>query len=41
MKILSLFDGIGTARVALDRAGIKVDNYYSSEVMPQAIAVSE
>lgn len=41
MKILSLFDGIGTARVALDRAGIKVDKYYSSEVMPQAIAVSE
>lgn len=41
MRILSLYDGIGTARVALERAGIKVDKYYSSEVMPQSIAVSE
>jgi site-specific DNA-cytosine methylase len=41
MKILSLFDGVATARVALDRAGIKVDKYYSSEIYPQAIAVSE
>lgn len=41
MRILSLFDGIGTARVALDRAGIKIDKYYSSEIYPQSIAVSE
>jgi DNA (cytosine-5)-methyltransferase 3A len=32
MKILSLFDGIGCGRVALDRAGIPVDAYYASEI---------
>lgn len=31
MKILSLFDGISCARVAIERAGIKVDQYYASE----------
>jgi len=32
MNILSLFNGISGARVALDRAGIDVTNFYSSEV---------
>jgi len=40
MKILSLFDGISCARVALDRAGIPVDAYYASEIDKYAIQVS-
>jgi site-specific DNA-cytosine methylase len=40
MNILSLFDGISAGRVALERAGIKVDNYYASEVDKYAIQVS-
>lgn len=41
MKILSLFDGISCARVALDRAGIKVNVYYASEIDRYAIKISE
>mgnify|MGYP000905380545 CR=1 FL=1 len=32
MKVLSLFDGISCARVALDRVGISVNQYYASEI---------
>lgn len=39
MKVLSLFDGIGCARLALERAGIKIDKYYSSEVKLSALKV--
>jgi len=41
MKVLSLFDGISCARIALDRAGIVVDHYYSSEIDKYAIEVSK
>ena len=41
MKILSLFDGISCARVALDRAGIPVDEYYASEIDKYAIQISQ
>jgi DNA (cytosine-5)-methyltransferase 3A len=41
MNILSLFDGVSCAYVALERAGIKVDKYYSSEIEKNAIKVSE
>lgn len=41
MNILSLFDGISCGMVALERAGIKVDKYYASEVDKYATAVSE
>jgi len=40
MKILSLFDGISCARVALERAGIEVDTYYASEVDKYAMQIS-
>jgi len=40
MKILSLFDGISCARVALERAGIPVEAYYASEVDKYAIQIS-
>lgn len=40
MNVLSLFDGISVARYALDVAGIPVNNYYSSEIDKNAIAIS-
>lgn len=41
MKILSLFDGISCARVALERAGIPVEAYYASEVDKYAVSISQ
>jgi len=41
IKVLSLFDGISCGMVALERAGIKVDEYYASEIDKYAIKVSE
>lgn len=41
MKILSLFDGIACGRVALEKAGIKVDEYYASEIDKYAIKVAK
>jgi len=32
MKILSLFDGMSCGQIALERAGIKVEKYYASEI---------
>lgn len=40
MKVLSLFDGISCGRVALERAGIKVDSYTAYEIDKDAIKVS-
>ncbi len=40
MNVLSLFDGISCARVALDRVGILVENYFASEVDKNAISIS-
>jgi DNA-cytosine methyltransferase len=41
MIVLSLFDGISGARLACERAGIKVDKYYASEIDKYAIEVSK
>lgn len=41
MNVLSLFDGISCGRVALERAGIKVNRYVSYEIDPKAIKVSK
>ena len=41
MNVLSLFDGISCARVALDRAGIEVNAYMASEIDKHAIKISE
>jgi len=41
MNVLSLFDGISCGRVALDRTGIEVTNYYASEIDKYAIKISE
>lgn len=37
MNILSLFDGMSCGRLALNKAGLEVDNYVASEVKPFAI----
>ena len=41
MNVLSLFDGISTAHVALDKLHIPVDVYYASEIDKHAIAVTK
>ena len=41
MKVLSLFDGIGCGRLALERAGIPVERYVAYEIEPNAIKVSK
>ena len=41
MNVLSLFDGISCGRVALERAGIKVDTYYASEIDKYAIKITQ
>ena len=41
MKVLSLFDGISCARVALERAGIPVEAYDAYEIDKYAIFVSK
>lgn len=40
MNVLSLFDGMSCCQIALNRAGIKYDNYYASEVDVHAIKVT-
>ena len=41
MNVLSLFDGISCGHLALDRAGISVDNYYASEIDKSAIKITK
>ena len=41
INILSLFDGMGCGQIALERAGIKVDNYFASEIDKYAIKVTQ
>ena len=41
MNVLSLFDGMSCGRIALERSGLTVDNYFASEIDKHAIKVSE
>jgi len=41
MKVLSCFDGISCAQVALERANVKVEKYYASEVDKYAISITQ
>lgn len=41
LNVLSLFDGISCGQVAFERAGIKVDKYYASEIEESAIKVTQ
>lgn len=40
MNVLSLFDGMSCGKIALERAGISVTNYFASEIDKHAIKVS-
>lgn len=40
LSVLSLFDGISCGRVALDRCGIPVKDYFAYEIEPSAIKIS-
>ena len=41
MKVLSLFDGISRGMLALQRAGIAVEEYHAFEIDKYALQVSE
>jgi len=41
MNVLSLFDGMSCGQIALNRAGIKYDNYFASEIDKYAIQVTQ
>lgn len=41
MNVLSLFNGMNTGRVALENIGIKIDNYFSSEIKKNAIKLTQ
>lgn len=40
MNILSLFDGISCAYLALEKANVRIDKYFASEIEPNAIKVA-
>ena len=41
MNVLSLFDGISCGQIALERAGVEVNNYYASEIDKYAKHICE
>jgi DNA (cytosine-5)-methyltransferase 3A len=41
INVLSLFDGISCGQIALERAGIKVETYFASEIDKYAISVTQ
>lgn len=41
INVLSLFDGMSCGQIALERAGIKVDKYFASEIDKYAIKVTQ
>lgn len=41
MNVLSLFDGISCGQVALERAGIEVENYFACEINKDSIKVTQ
>ena len=41
MNVLSLFDGMSCGRIALERCGFQVDNYFAAEIDKYAIKVAK
>ena len=41
MNVLSLFDGMSCGQLALERAGVEVDNYFACEIDKYAIQVAQ
>lgn len=40
INVLSLFNGMSCGQIALERSGIDVDNYFTSEIKKHAIKVT-
>ena len=40
LKVVSLFDGISCGRIALERAGIPVRQYFACEIKSEALKVT-
>ena len=40
-NVLSLFDGMSCGQLALDTLGVKVNNYFASEIDPYAISIAK
>jgi len=40
LNVLSLFDGLGGGRIALDQLGIPIKNYYASEIEKAAMTIA-
>lgn len=41
LNVVSMFDGVSCGRVALERAGFKINKYYAYEIEPNAISISK
>lgn len=41
MNVLSLFDGMSCGRIALERCGFRIDNYFAAEIDKYAIKVAK
>lgn len=41
INVLSLFDGMSCGQIALEKAGIKINKYYASEINEKAIKVTQ
>ena len=41
INVISLFNGMNTLRQALENKGFKVNKYYSSEIKPYAIQLTQ
>ena len=41
INVLSCFDGMSCGRIALERAGVKVENYFASEIEKAPIQVTQ
>src|SRR3990167_10468937 len=41
INVLSLFDGISCGQLALQRAGVEVENYFASEIDKYAIQITQ
>tara|TARA_R100001509_G_scaffold83816_1_gene47458 strand:- start:422 stop:679 length:258 start_codon:yes stop_codon:yes gene_type:complete len=41
INVLSCFDGLSGGQLALEKSGIKVNNYFASEIDKYAIAVAK
>jgi len=41
LNVVSLFNGMNTGRIALENQGFKVNKYYSSEIKPYAIELTQ